>query len=437
MKRHRDQTGSTLLMVIGIVAALAICATTLVALTGNVMSNTATNRVNITAFSVCESAIDTTMLQIANSWPTSAHQYQAWSAQTPSPIPSFVSAMTSKKVEWPSPRPTTLGQPIDVWVYDDDQSGGGYNLDTSPHFDANSNDVVWVVSQACVGDRRARVQVQVRRPRTGISFPRGTDLYCGGNLTDNGANYTDNNLKVSDVSAEPTEDGIILDKNATSGPTAIRAYIKGTLTLGSGTVPPAYDNLSDYPPVVTTPTRTENGLSTWPQDGIQTIFPTSLVQRCVAAAKAQGTYYTTPTPPAGMSGFLVIDLTNGGTVTPPPGTVVSLSSGSGNINSLASPGVILVLGSQPPYGPSPNVTVKMTGSGGTYYGVFYTTGNFTSNAASDSPHIRGAVFVLGDITFAGKDHFYYHDNCIQTLSKEFSLTSKQEPSTWREIKPLP
>jgi len=440
MKRQCDQKGSTLLMVLGIVAALAIMATTLVALTSNVMSNTATNHVNISAFTACENGIDTTMMELGNTWPdTSAHQYKAWSARTPNPIPSFVSAMTDKNVEWPSPSPTTLGPAINVWVYDNPDlvpvggwpAGYSYNsttLTTLPPWDANGDGLLYVVSQACVGDRRTRVQVKVERSQGGIDFPRGVDLWCGGNLQDNGANYTDNNLKVSDV--QPP-----LNKTATSGPTAIRAYIGGTLTLGAGTVPPAYDNLSDFPPVVTTPSSTENGVSTWPASGLQSLFSTSLVQRCVAKAKADGTYYTTATPPAGMGGFLVIDLTNGGTVTPPPGTVVSLSSGPGNINSLASPGVILVLGSPPPYGPSPDVTVKMTGSGGTYYGVLYSTGNFTSNVAGDSPHIRGAVFVQGNVTFAGKDHFYYHDNCIHNLGLALSHNCTQVPGTWRETKP--
>jgi len=434
MKRHRDQTGSTLLMVIGIVAALAICATTLVALTGNVMSNTATNRVNITAFSACESAIDTTMLQLGNVWPdTSAHQYKAWSAQTPtsptpSPIPSFVSAMTSKNVEWPSPRPTALGPAINVWVYDNPEvtpvagwpAGYSYNgttLATLPPWDANGDALLYVVSQACVGERRARVQVEVTRPQGGIDFPRGVDLWCGGNLQDNGANYTDNNLKVSDVSTIPP---VTLDKTATSGPMAIRAYIGGTLTLGSGTVPPAYDNLSDYPPVVTRPADAD-----WKD--IEQIFPASLVNRIITAAKAQGTYYTTSPPSgAGMAGFLVVDPSDGGTKTVPPGTTINLASGT-TVNSLAAPGVLLILG-------GPNVTTTMTG-GSTYYGVFYTTGNFTSNVAGDSPHIRGAVFIKGNCTFAGKDHFYYHDNCIINLGLQFSLTCKQVPGTWREIKP--
>ena len=429
MKRHRDQEGSTLLLVIGIVATLAIMATTLVALTGNVMSNTRTNRVNITAFSACESAIDTTMLQLASSWPdTSVKQYKSWSTQTPtsptpSPIPSFVSAMKSKNVEWPSPRPTTLGPAINVWVYDNIDGGttgwvSPYTATNPPPWDANGDALLYVVSQACVGERRARVQVEVTRPQGGIDFPRGVDLWCGGNLQDNGTNYTDNNLKVSDVLPP-------LNKTAESGPTAIRAYIKGTLTLGSGTVPPAYNYLSDMPPVVTRPADAD-----WKD--IEQIFPASLVQRVVAAAKAAGTYYTAASgpngPPAGsMAGFLVVDPSDGGTKVVPPGTTVNLSSGA-TVNSLAAPGVLLILG-------GPNVTTTMTG-GSTYYGVFYTEGNFTSNVAGDSPHIRGAVFIKGNCKFAGKDHFYYHDNCIKNLGLQFSLTCKQVPGTWREIRPL-
>jgi len=443
MKHHRDQKGSTLILVLGIVAALAIMATALVTLTSNVMSNTMTNRVSITAFNACESAINTTMLQLGDSWPdSSAKQYTPWSLQTPSPssspspIPAFVSAMKSKNVEWPSPKPTALGPAINVWVYDNIEGGTAgwvspYNAANPPPWDANADALLYVASQACVGERRARVQVEVTKPQDSIDFPRGTDLWCGGNLLDNGSEYSDSNLKVT-YAAPP------LDKTATSGPNAIRAYIQGTITATGSTYANHYANLTDYPPVVTTPSTVESGVSVW--KSLEEIFSASLVSRIVAKAKADGTYYTTATPPAGMSGFLVIDLTNGGTVTPLPGTVVALQNDNnpehGAINSVGSPGVILVLGSTYPYPPSPNVTVTMTG-GTEYFGVMYTTGNFSSNASGDSPHIRGAVFVQGNVNFKGKDHFYYNDNCIQALGLVFTLTCKQVTGTWREVKPQP
>ena len=440
MKRHRNEKGSTLLLVLGIVAALAICATTLVALTGNVMSNTATNRVNITAFNACESAINTTMLQLGVSWPnTYATRYIAWGDRTPSPIESFRSAMTTQGVEWPSPTPTTLGPAINVRVYDDPEvtpAGGWpspYSATNPPPWDANANAsspdraFLYIVAQACVGDRRARIQVKVERTAGGLPLQRGTDLWCGGDLHDTGAEWLDDNLKATDV--QPP-----LDKTATSGPNAVRAYIAGTLYLSPGETLLNKGGLTDNPPVVTTPSSMEDGVSTW--KALDEVFATELVQRAVSKAKAEGTYYTTATPPAGMSGFLVIDLWNYDTQQPPaPGTTVSLSSGPGNINSVVAPGVIVVLGSPPPYGPSPNVTVTMTGSGGTYYGVVYTTGNFTSNVAGDSPHIRGAVYVQGNVNFAGKDHFYYEDRCIIPLGLALSHNCTQVPGTWRETKP--
>jgi len=448
MKRHRDQEGSTLLIVLGVVATLAIMATALVALTGNVMSNTMTNRVNITAFSACESAIDTTMLQLGNSWPdTSAHQYKAWSAQTPtsptpSPIPSFVSAMTSQNVEWPSPRPTTLGPAINVWVYDNIDGGttgwvSPYSATNPPPWDANGDALLYVVSQACVGERRSRVQVQVTRPQGGIDFPRGTDLWCGGNMTDTGTDYTDHNLKIGDVftAAETPAGQVVYNKDATSGPTAVRSYIQGTITATGSTPANNYVNLTDFPPVVTTPSSTEGGVSTW--KSLEQIFSTSLVQRCIAKAKADGTYYTSQPPPGNMSGFLVIDLSNGNpSYTVPAGTKITITNTTGtSVNTKEAPGVLLVLGG-PPGTLTSNLTCTMTGAS-TYYGVVYTTGNFQSSAAGTDPHIRGAVFVQGNVTFLGKDHFYYHDDCIQNLGLAFSLTCKQVPGTWREVKPLP
>ena len=205
---------------------------------------------------------------------------------------------------------------------------------------------------------------------------------------------------------------------------------------GSGTAAPDYDNLSDYPPVVTLPSSTEGGVSTW--KSLESIFSTSLVQRCIAKAKADGTYYTTQPPVGSMSGFVVIDLSNGSpTYTVPANTKITITSTVTPVNSETVPGVLIVLGG-PPGTVTPNLTCTMTGAT-TYYGVVYTTGNFQSSAAGTDPHIRGAVFVQGNVTFLGKDHFYYNDNCITGLDNmlEYTPTAKQVEGTWREVKPLP
>ena len=71
-RRHQEQeTGAALIMVIGVIAALAVMAATITALTLNVKHNTARDRQQTKTFNVAEGVLDHAMAQLAISWPTS------------------------------------------------------------------------------------------------------------------------------------------------------------------------------------------------------------------------------------------------------------------------------------------------------------------------------------------------------------------------------
>ena len=66
--RERER-GAGLVLIIGVVAALAISAASLIVLTANVQSNTADTRQHVKSFTVCEAGLDSGMALLAYSWP--------------------------------------------------------------------------------------------------------------------------------------------------------------------------------------------------------------------------------------------------------------------------------------------------------------------------------------------------------------------------------
>ena len=77
--RHTDrgrQRGSSLILLMGVIAALAILVSALVILTSNVMSNTARHRTQAKVFNVAEAALDAGQAAAWVDWPV---------ADTPTP----------------------------------------------------------------------------------------------------------------------------------------------------------------------------------------------------------------------------------------------------------------------------------------------------------------------------------------------------------------
>ena len=72
MRRASSQTGAGLVMVIGIVAALAILASSLVILVINAQSNTLTDRNRSKSFNVAEAAVERAMYDLSRGWPTTS-----------------------------------------------------------------------------------------------------------------------------------------------------------------------------------------------------------------------------------------------------------------------------------------------------------------------------------------------------------------------------
>jgi hypothetical protein len=167
MRREDLQRGSTLIMLIGVIAALAIMGTALVTLVVNVRANTGKQRTDVKAFNVAEAGLDNGLYVLGKDWPT-------YSTSAPA-IDETVFGAQYPVDEFP--RSTTGEKLIDVQFYDNQET-----IDTSIHYDKNTDLMMWVDAQATVGTKTRRVRALVQRKTAPIGLPRGVVLYAGGGV---------------------------------------------------------------------------------------------------------------------------------------------------------------------------------------------------------------------------------------------------------------
>ncbi len=152
--------GSTLVLFLGIVAAVSIIAVALVTAVVNTQHSSSMERQRTEAFDVAEAALDVTMQQLAQHWPTSATS-AGWQPQ------NFAT-------EFP-------GAIVQVRLTDND--------DATKFYDYNQDGQVFLDAQARVGKRAARVHAAVQVIYKQVNAYRGLALWVGGNLTNNGGGH--------------------------------------------------------------------------------------------------------------------------------------------------------------------------------------------------------------------------------------------------------
>ena len=188
MTRLRSEHGAGLILIIGVVAALAILATSLVAWTNNTQHNTYTDSTRAKAFNVAESAVDVAMYNMNASWPKSSGTGPNFAAT------AWTSAFRSQfsTTDFPNPKSGSFvvvdyydnQNPIDKSIKWDKGQPGNANLPDSR---------CTCEAQAGVGPKATRIQVLVERIPFVANFPRGVALCAGGNLYSNGGG---NNPKI-------------------------------------------------------------------------------------------------------------------------------------------------------------------------------------------------------------------------------------------------
>ena len=299
LTRYGNQDGATLLIVIGIIAALAVMTATLVMVVANMQANTADTRVRDKSSGVGEAAVDGMMYQLALNWPDTA---------TPTPAPFLDEARIGSQFGDTSefPRPAS-GSFVAATLYDDSDTNGDGQVDTADAdtngdgvftsddrpWDTNDNDLMYVEGQGNVGKRSARFQALVRRTYAPTDWPKGIAIYCGGNMF---ANASGTNPKVT----------VFYDDG-----TGVLVVIDGFIDIAGD---PNADPLEPFETQEMNVEVTDLGGVVPPLDTL--ISPTK-IQQMIALAQGMGRYYdaTAGDPiPADKSGLCVIRVADGTTV---------------------------------------------------------------------------------------------------------------------------
>jgi len=163
MRRHTGQRGAGLIMLIGITAALAILAASLVMLLTNQQGATARERTSKTSLYYAEAALNSAIaaVKLDDSWLT-----------TPYSDAAATTAMATNFNTLPAPLP-----PVTYRVYDDEAT---INAST-PAWDHNTNTKVWVQVTTTYQGRTTRLRQMVTSKTDSVisRLPKAA-AFCGG-----------------------------------------------------------------------------------------------------------------------------------------------------------------------------------------------------------------------------------------------------------------
>lgn len=376
LSKRESQRGAGLVVIIGIVAALAIMASSVVILSGNVQHNTYNDRMDKTAFNVAEGAMDSAMYMLATDWPfTSATQ------------PEFdVDAFRAQYPEEDFPAPDGGGSFVNVEYYEDLSP-----TNTAITWDADGDRILLLVVQANVGASSARIQSQIKMDELRMGMPRGIALFTEGDLLSKGGGTNPKiGVEVPPPAGEVTSvyaGGMIEESDVTSSE------------------------------IVQNPNATQT---------LENVFPLTLIERLVKMAREHDRYFDTvaeaesspsdPTysPAGGLSGLTVIDASPSETLKVTANTV---------LNSENSPGILLILGGG---------TLEWGGTAD-YYGVIYCEGVMSTSVGTSTIH--GMVLAGSNEDMRGTCNIMYNDRCIAKLETLYPSMIQQVPNTWRELQP--
>jgi Tfp pilus assembly protein PilX len=456
MQRQRE-SGSALVLVMGVVATLAILAATVVMVTANVQGSTAADRTKTKAFDAAEAALDQSMYRIGMSWPATASSF-AWDSSAFNA--SFLTA--GQTAEYPGLTTTVT-------------------VSAGP-----TSDKYWITAQARVGTWKACIRTQVQKQSIAVqTLAPGVAVYSGGAVTMTG----------SAAVTGPTSNG---------QPTA--ALYAGTKVDVSGGNPSITASIftpslvkQAWQTSIPTPTS-----ATVPS--IDQFFPQSLIDTLTSASRAApntGTLVSNSTPgfssPWGVNfsgpchatadlhvntegtynfgtlyvnGSLLVDgnaamnctalyvtgnltVANGAhTQSFGPTYVGGNVSFTGNqrfdIPLLVTQGAVTIANSQlvGGNGVSPNpkpCMLVMTGANKTFSytgncqftGVVANMGGGTTDLTiQGSNAIRGAVFTRGPVELSGTGSVAYDPTVVGSFTSNVTTAAKIVSGTWQEVKPL-
>ena len=378
MSRISSQRGSTLIMIIGVIAALAIMATSLVALVINVNANTGHQRTQVKSFDVAEAGLDNGLYVLGRSWPN----------LSTSTLPAIDETEFSSQFALDNVPPPTNGQKlVDVQFYDN-----LVPINTSVHWDSNGDKMMWVDSRSTVGDRAARVRGLAQQQNAKLNLPHGVVLFAGDGLWMHGGGTP---VGVVPGGLPPNSSTV----TAWYGNNDLRT--SGSADFSSQTVP--------RPTVGGIPSATD-------------MISSDVLALLKQTAITTGRYYTNVTAAENAlgTGPLVYLKTAGNVTITANGTF----NGDGfSVPSAASPkppGILIVDGGGVTFHGTP-----------TFYGIVYCTSGFVDVG---NAKIVGMVVSAGGVSeLGGSDQVMYDDRVILNLDNVVTLAARVVPGSWRQL----
>lgn len=384
MKPTSRQEGSTLIIVIGVIAALAILFASLIVLTSNVLSNSAKERTKSKAFNIAEAGLDAGLYTLGSKWPGATATFTPAIDTT-----AFRSEFSTS--EFPDP---TSGSFIDVKFYDNSDTNGDAVIDwrdaprdvSGPS--GKPDKLMFVDSQAKVGGKVVRVRALAERLTAKLDLPRGVVLYAGGGVWMHGGG--------TPVGAE------VLPPETTT----VTAWINGSLTQNGS---------ADFSTQVV-PTQT--GVPS-----VDEILNPQILQMLRDIAQSTGRYYTsTAAATAALATGPLVYLKTTGNVTITANGVYNGDNVSFPAGAPKPPGIFIVDGGSVTFHGTP-----------VFYGLVYCTGPFIDVGNAE---IHGMVISANGVTeLGGSDQVVYNDNCIVNLDEIVTLSARVKKDSWRQLSP--
>jgi len=417
MVRFQRQRGSSLVLLLGIVATLAILTVTLVAVLANAQGNTARERSQAKSFHVAEAALDAAMANISHTWPSATPvpfptaAFQDEFRPTPSP-----SATSTPEPEYPGPTGADIPDVKVVYFDDRDNNHDGSINVLDGDYDVDGNSMLYVVAQAGVLTRSTRVQGLVYRSDFEAQIPMANVLWCGGDLKNSGGG----NGVMPKIIVEDADD-------LSNGEVAVDV-LGNVDDYGKGIVDTSQIDAQFGSPHVdshNSPKSLDDAYAPGARDSVVTL------------AKTVGRYFDADNATPGLTPLETAEASpqsaNGG-----PGlaglTVVRQTTpvqtfsllGNQQLNAPPSdPGFLFLLG---------GVNFEIGGTAA-FYGLLFVDGGKVT-IAHGTPTIYGSMFATGDVEFKGDGKLAFSYLALSGIvSKQWPSFVSMVPNTWRELQP--
>jgi hypothetical protein len=385
MDSLRRETGATLVLVVGVIAALSILSSALIMLGMNVAQNTGAQTQEVKAFNVAEAGLDTGQATLWAAWPGP-------SATEPSVDAGAFQAQFPSST-FPDP---ASGPFIDVQFFDDDgEPLPTPGINRAAHVDQNDNGIMWIESTGATGGGSAKVMACVQKVSRDLQIRDGVAIYSEGDV------------EIKGTGNQPV---VGLDPPATAAQ-----------VLAGGNID--FNGNSDVEGGV--------GLEEYTEATLQDVFPTEILLSIIESGKSftnWSAYTSWKSAHPGVEPFAtdprIIIIENGDVDAKslPDTDVDPANTKLDTVWSEEDPGILVVL----------NGSFNQTGQKKTIYGIVYVVNGMILGGNAE---IHGMVVAKGWANLHGTRAVDYNPNVIANLQRPLTLSVKLVPNTWRELDP--